>query len=168
MECIQFTKDMDLLWANETFQLRIRRAGGEKRTTKLCPLASIWIWPERRIERYGEEKNIFLLQLIELLVVSPVAYLLYRLECPGSQTLLEWNTTCEILGSSGHDHGEYVPFSSVWGSLVAYLALWGGVWLRPLGTSATNWPIVPIPDDRWRLLCPKFHESKFCVSKIRF
>jgi hypothetical protein len=25
----------------------------------------------------------------------------------------------------------------------------GGVRLSPLGTSATNWPIVPAPDDRW-------------------
>jgi hypothetical protein len=25
----------------------------------------------------------------------------------------------------------------------------GGGWLSPLGTSATNWPIVPAPDDRW-------------------
>jgi hypothetical protein len=24
---------------------------------------------------------------------------------------------------------------------------WGGVRLSPLGTSATNWPIVPAPDD---------------------
>jgi hypothetical protein len=26
---------------------------------------------------------------------------------------------------------------------------WSGVGLSPLGTSATNWPIVPAPDDRW-------------------
>jgi hypothetical protein len=25
----------------------------------------------------------------------------------------------------------------------------GGVRLSPLGTSATNWPIGPAPDDRW-------------------
>jgi hypothetical protein len=25
---------------------------------------------------------------------------------------------------------------------------WGGVTLSPLGTSATNWPNVPAPDDR--------------------
>jgi hypothetical protein len=28
------------------------------------------------------------------------------------------------------------------------LVSWGGVRLSPLGTSATNWPIVPAPDDR--------------------
>jgi hypothetical protein len=28
------------------------------------------------------------------------------------------------------------------------LVSWGGVRLGPLGTSATNWPIVPAPDDR--------------------
>jgi hypothetical protein len=26
---------------------------------------------------------------------------------------------------------------------------WGGVRLSPLGTSVTNWPIVPNPDDMW-------------------
>jgi hypothetical protein len=29
-----------------------------------------------------------------------------------------------------------------------FLFLGGGVRLSPLGTSATNWPIVPAPDDR--------------------
>jgi hypothetical protein len=28
-----------------------------------------------------------------------------------------------------------------------FLASWGGVRLSPLGRSATNWPIVPVPDD---------------------
>jgi hypothetical protein len=27
------------------------------------------------------------------------------------------------------------------------LVFWGGVRLSPLGTSATNWPVVPTPDD---------------------
>jgi hypothetical protein len=30
----------------------------------------------------------------------------------------------------------------------SFLVSWGGVRLRPLGTSDTNWPIVPAPDDR--------------------
>jgi hypothetical protein len=30
-----------------------------------------------------------------------------------------------------------------------FLISWGGVRRSPLGTSATNWPIVPAPDDRW-------------------
>jgi hypothetical protein len=30
-----------------------------------------------------------------------------------------------------------------------FLVSWGGVRLSPLGTSATSWPIVPAPDDRW-------------------
>jgi hypothetical protein len=29
-----------------------------------------------------------------------------------------------------------------------FLFFWDGVRLSPLGTSATNWPIVPAPDDR--------------------
>jgi hypothetical protein len=32
---------------------------------------------------------------------------------------------------------------------VVFFVSWGGVRLSPLGTSATNWPIVPAPDDRW-------------------
>jgi hypothetical protein len=28
------------------------------------------------------------------------------------------------------------------------LVSWDGVRLSPLGTSATNWPFVPAPDDR--------------------
>jgi hypothetical protein len=30
-----------------------------------------------------------------------------------------------------------------------FLVSWGGVRLSPLGTSATNWLLVPAPDDRW-------------------
>jgi hypothetical protein len=29
-----------------------------------------------------------------------------------------------------------------------FLVSWGGVGQSPLGTSATNWPTVPAPDDR--------------------
>jgi hypothetical protein len=34
-------------------------------------------------------------------------------------------------------------------SISFFFVSWGGVRLSPLGTSATNWPIVPAPDDRW-------------------
>jgi hypothetical protein len=30
-----------------------------------------------------------------------------------------------------------------------FLVSWGGVRLCPIGTSTTNWPIVPAPDVRW-------------------
>jgi hypothetical protein len=33
-------------------------------------------------------------------------------------------------------------------SLFFFLVSWSGVRLRPFGTSATIWPIVPAPDDR--------------------
>jgi hypothetical protein len=33
--------------------------------------------------------------------------------------------------------------------LSIFLISWGGVRLSPLSTSVTNWPIVPVPDDRW-------------------
>jgi hypothetical protein len=32
---------------------------------------------------------------------------------------------------------------------LGFLVSWGGVRLGPFGTSATNWPIAPAPDDRW-------------------
>jgi hypothetical protein len=34
------------------------------------------------------------------------------------------------------------------GGCILFLVSCGGVRLSPLGTSATNWPIVPAPDDR--------------------
>jgi hypothetical protein len=40
------------------------------------------------------------------------------------------------------------PTSSPVQSNIFFLVSWGGVTLTPLGTSATNWPIVPAPDDR--------------------
>jgi hypothetical protein len=30
-----------------------------------------------------------------------------------------------------------------------FYVFWGAVRLSPFGTSATNWPVVPVPDDRW-------------------
>jgi hypothetical protein len=35
-------------------------------------------------------------------------------------------------------------------ALLVFLVSWGGVWLSPLGTAATLWPIVTVPDNRWR------------------
>jgi hypothetical protein len=40
-----------------------------------------------------------------------------------------------------------------------FLVLWGGVRLSPLGTSATNWPIVPDPDGRWWLWRSRWSEN---------
>jgi hypothetical protein len=36
---------------------------------------------------------------------------------------------------------------------------WGGVRLTPLGTSATNWPVVPAPDDRWWMWSSRRNEN---------
>jgi hypothetical protein len=33
--------------------------------------------------------------------------------------------------------------------MVVLLVSWCGVKLSPLGTAATDWPIVPAPDDGW-------------------
>jgi hypothetical protein len=40
-----------------------------------------------------------------------------------------------------------------------FLVTWGGVRLSPLGTSATNWPIVPAPDDRWWVWTSRWNEN---------
>jgi hypothetical protein len=40
--------------------------------------------------------------------------------------------------------------NALWPDLnTCFLVSWGGVRLSPLCTPATNWPIVPAPDDRW-------------------
>jgi hypothetical protein len=43
-----------------------------------------------------------------------------------------------VLDDSGSIHGRVTDF---------YTVSWGGVRLSPLGTSATDWSIVPGPDD---------------------
>jgi hypothetical protein len=42
----------------------------------------------------------------------------------------------------------YTAPQARWCSGSFFLVSWGGVKLSPLGTSATNWPTVPVPDDR--------------------
>jgi hypothetical protein len=42
-----------------------------------------------------------------------------------------------------------------------FLVSWGGVRLSPLGTSAvTNWPILPVPDDRWWVWSSQWNEYR--------
>jgi hypothetical protein len=43
--------------------------------------------------------------------------------------------------------------------LLTYIVSWGGVWLSPLCTSATNWPIVPAPDNRWWVWSSRWNEN---------
>jgi hypothetical protein len=53
--------------------------------------------------------------------------------------------------------GELTRFCCFWSATcyaqtslsISFLVSCGGVRLSPLGTSATIWPIVPAPDDRW-------------------
>jgi hypothetical protein len=47
-----------------------------------------------------------------------------------------------------------------------FLVSWGRVRLGPLGTSATNWPIVPAPDDRWWVWSSRWNEN--CHRKPRY
>jgi hypothetical protein len=51
-------------------------------------------------------------------------------------------------------------------SLVFLLVSWGWVRLSPLGTSATNWPIVPAPDDRWWKWTSRWNE--YCQGKQKY
>jgi hypothetical protein len=47
-----------------------------------------------------------------------------------------------------------------WLNLVSRTKLsWGGVKLSPLGTSATNWPVLLVPDDRW--ICSSRWNGKY-------
>jgi hypothetical protein len=39
------------------------------------------------------------------------------------------------------------------------LVSWGGVRLSPLGTSATNWPIAPGPENRWWVWSSRWNEN---------
>jgi hypothetical protein len=48
-----------------------------------------------------------------------------------------------------HPPGDLARYGSTLGISLVSLASSGGVRLSPVGTSATNWPIVPAPDDRW-------------------
>jgi hypothetical protein len=40
-------------------------------------------------------------------------------------------------------------FLAVYATVIFFLVLWGGVRLCPLGTSATIWPVVSAPIDKW-------------------
>jgi hypothetical protein len=40
-----------------------------------------------------------------------------------------------------------------------FLVSWGGMRLSPLCTSATNWPIVPGQNDRWRMWSSRWKEN---------
>jgi hypothetical protein len=57
------------------------------------------------------------------------------------------------------DRGLAPSTGSNWFSLD--LVPWGGVRLSALGTSATNWPIVPAPDDRgWWMWSIRWNEKR--------
>jgi hypothetical protein len=55
--------------------------------------------------------------------------------------------TSRFLGPHSHGHKERLHENKT--MLIFFFISWGGVRLNPLGTSATNWPIVPARDDRW-------------------
>jgi hypothetical protein len=44
-------------------------------------------------------------------------------------------------------------------SVSFFLISWSGVRLSPLGTSTTNWPILPAPNDRWRMWSSRCNEN---------
>jgi hypothetical protein len=62
------------------------------------------------------------------------------------------HTTREsIISSRGNTRNNTNPVENSYGNRPYRIVFfsWGGVRLSPLGTSATNWPIVPAQDDRW-------------------
>jgi hypothetical protein len=50
----------------------------------------------------------------------------------------------------------HVILSIIWFQI---LVSWGGVRLSPFGKSATKWPIVPAPDDRWWMWSSRWNEK---------
>jgi hypothetical protein len=56
-----------------------------------------------------------------------------------------------------------VPTGKLWPSTSVTprfsLIILSGVRLSPLGTSATNWPIVPAPDDRWWVWSSRWNDN---------
>jgi hypothetical protein len=43
--------------------------------------------------------------------------------------------------------------------IISFLVSWDGLRLSPLGTSATNSPVVPAPDDRWWMWSSRWNEN---------
>jgi hypothetical protein len=52
-------------------------------------------------------------------------------------------------------------------SLRHHIFSYGGVRLSPLGTSATNWPILPAPNDRWWWMWSS-RRNKTCQGKPKY
>jgi hypothetical protein len=50
------------------------------------------------------------------------------------------------------------PNGGLWEGSFFFVS-WGGVRLSPLGTSATNWPILPAPDDIWWMWNSRWNEN---------
>jgi hypothetical protein len=80
---------------------------------------------------------------------------------PAPQSLVDRLNELGISGFLDFLHRRQNPLESRLNGLFKFFFLvsWGGVRLSPLGTSATNWPIVPAPDDRWWVWSSRWNEN---------
>jgi hypothetical protein len=65
--------------------------------------------------------------------------------------MVEWTQFIKMQQGTTNSSGQSWNCTS-WLQSAFYIVLlvsWGGVRLSPLGTLATNWPVVPALDDRW-------------------
>jgi hypothetical protein len=70
------------------------------------------------------------------------------------------NLIINAVGPDGHCLGHfYISMIFSNNNNVVFLISWGGVRLSPLGTSATNSPVVPPPDDRWWMWSSRWNEN---------
>jgi hypothetical protein len=78
--------------------------------------------------------------------------------------------TCNIQRRCGNTVVHLAGVSSLYSEkslvLVIFFFFWSGVRLSPLGTSATNWPIVPAPDNtRWWVWSSRWNENWHRITR---
>jgi hypothetical protein len=70
-------------------------------------------------------------------------------------------STSRILSYLHSSYFLYSQYDPIRANFIPFFLIvsWGGVRLSPLGTLATNWPIVPALDDRWWMLSSWWNEN---------
>jgi hypothetical protein len=121
---------------------------------------NIWVWSIGKAEKqYYSEKTLSQQHSVRHIT---------HMDCSGSEpstggcdhdsksdsssTLEAWQTTLCNFGA-GNLYNRRLELS-------LFLVSWGGVRPSPLGTSVTNWPSVPAPDDRrWWMWSSRWNEN---------
>jgi hypothetical protein len=90
--------------------------------------------------------------LRDLQITSSVTIQYYSVTYMAANLPFLWTGLGPVLTNDFFSAGEYLSIdqSRLWIRYVdIFLVSCSGMRLSPLGRSATNWPIVPAPDDRW-------------------